>query len=205
MDDRDNQRPQPGFWGTLPGIITAIAGLLTAIGSLVAILYTVGPLSLGGPGPAETPVPQSPDGRGPAFVVPQVTGRNLDEAVAAIEARGLRVGDVRETPADEPAGTVIEQDPPPGNEVPEGTLVHLVLAAGAQPPDGMAPPNIIPEVTGQNVEKAVLAIEAAGLRVGEIQEVPATEPAGTIIEQDPPPGSEVPEGTSVRLVVSRGP
>jgi hypothetical protein len=43
LDNKQGQPPEPKFWGTLPGILTASAGLVTAVGALLGVLYNIGP------------------------------------------------------------------------------------------------------------------------------------------------------------------
>lgn len=40
---------KPGFWQTLPGVLTAFAGLLTAVGGLIAVLMQLGMIGQVGP------------------------------------------------------------------------------------------------------------------------------------------------------------
>ncbi|WP_455048895.1 Stk1 family PASTA domain-containing Ser/Thr kinase [Mitsuokella sp.] len=63
--------------------------------------------------------------------VPDVTGASLDNAKAALQSRGLRVGSISKQESRQAAGTVISQSPASG-EVEEGTSVNLVIAAPAK-------------------------------------------------------------------------
>jgi serine/threonine-protein kinase len=60
--------------------------------------------------------------KGPELIaVPDVTGRTVEEAAAALEAAGLTVSGV----TGNPRGTVLATDPPAGEQVPRGTGVEL--------------------------------------------------------------------------------
>lgn len=62
--------------------------------------------------------------------VPDVTGMDIDRARQMLELFNLRVGNVTEQQSDEPAGTVIAQDPADGSIHAEGTAVNLVVSRG---------------------------------------------------------------------------
>jgi hypothetical protein len=63
-------------------------------------------------------------------IVPDISGLTEQAAAAALTDAGLTVVEVREQPvADKPAGTVISQEPPAGDEVDEATGVVVMLAA----------------------------------------------------------------------------
>jgi len=65
-------------------------------------------------------------------------------------------------------------------------------------------PGVVPNVTGQTVEKARLAVAEAGYKVKERHEK-ATQPKGTIVTQAPAADVEFPQGSEVTIVISDGP
>jgi len=128
--------------------------------------------------------------------VPDLRGRPLEEATAILEAAGLTRGAVsrRET-RDADEGVVLAQDPLPGMRVEPGAHVSLVVAVA--PPPSVA----VPDLVGQTREDAERILKRAGLRIGEVSEKPAGRP-GLVLAQVPKPGTEVPPGSAVSLVVS---
>ncbi|WP_251341346.1 PASTA domain-containing protein [Haloplanus halophilus] len=62
--------------------------------------------------------------------VPAVIGNDLDDAVAALSAAGLSVGEVDAETRDEPADAVVGQTPAAGESVPAGTAVDLTVSVG---------------------------------------------------------------------------
>jgi beta-lactam-binding protein with PASTA domain len=128
--------------------------------------------------------------------VPDLRGKTLDEATALIEAAGLIQGPVsrRETREAE-EGRVLAQDPPSGVRVEPGARVSLVVAVA--PPPSVA----VPDLVGQTREEAERLLKAAGLEVGEVSLKRAGRP-GLVLAQVPRPGTEVPPGSAVSLVVS---
>ncbi len=72
----------------------------------------------------------------------------------------------------------------------------VILVGGATVPT--------PEVIGMTQAEAQAALEAAGLVLGTVTEEFSTFPAGTVLSQISPAGTEVPVGVAVNLVVSKG-
>jgi len=63
----------------------------------------------------------------------------------------------------------------------------------------------LPLLTGQTLAQALGALQSMGLQ-GTMEQRSSTQvPAGIVIEQQPAPGSRIPQGDTVSLVVSRGP
>ncbi len=97
-----------------------------------------------------------------------------------------------------PAGHIIWQDPPPGTVLPRGALIHLTASSGPAP-------IAVPDLTGFEVEQARQVIEAAGLRLGEVDTVPNAAEAGVVVSTRPPTGATRPPTATVGLIVSKGP
>ena len=62
----------------------------------------------------------------------------------------------------------------------------------------------VPDVTGLRVSEARSVLEEEGLG-SEVRRRPSDEPVGTVVDQDPAPGSEIDEGGTVTLFASSGP
>lgn len=64
----------------------------------------------------------------------------------------------------------------------------------------------VPDVVRQSLEKAKKALEEAGLIAGEIVEqkgiLPIGVMVGEVLRQDPKPGTKLPSGSAVKLVVA---
>lgn len=154
----------------------------------------------GGGVPPEPPRPPRP------VIVPELRRRPLDAAREILAEAGLEVGRVRrDVTSRAPAGTVLDQAPPPGQRVRPGTPVDLLIA---QPRDRVPPPPpphpvIVPNVRRRPLAAAREILANAGLEVGRIRrDVTSPAPAGTVLDQTPPPGQRVRRGTPVDLVVS---
>ncbi|MBA3383794.1 MAG: Stk1 family PASTA domain-containing Ser/Thr kinase [Actinobacteria bacterium] len=132
----------------------------------------------------------------PQTEVPDVIGQSRDEAVAALARADLEPKIVEVFSEKEP-GTVTGQNPAAGEQVKVGTRVQINVSRGVRPLD-------IPSVIGQPYESAASALQGAGFRVAR-RNVDSTEPAGTVVDQQPEGGGTAPAGTTVTLSVSKGP
>ncbi len=136
--------------------------------------------------------------KGPTSVeVPNLVGRSLDEAVQEIRSAGLKAGEaIRVRTLNVPAGQVLRQSPPPGARADRGTRVQLTVAEPA--------PRTVPNVVGKLLAEARDLLAKAGFGVSGIeQEATDRAASGTVLEQSPPGGTEVPEkGALVRLRVA---
>jgi eukaryotic-like serine/threonine-protein kinase len=134
-----------------------------------------------------------------AETVPNVVGMKLEEADEYLQQAGF-------TPhkADErfdqryPRGTVVMQNPQPDAVVKPGRRVYLIVSSGEQTVE-------VPSLRGRTVREASFTLERQGLSLGSITyEVSALYPENTVIEQGIERGREVPRGSAINVVVSRG-
>lgn len=135
----------------------------------------------------------------PEVIVPDFTGRSLEEAQNLARRDHLSVQVVEQrTSSARPAGMVVDQDPPAGRSVKINRIIALVTSLG---PEMLA----VPDVRARSLEEARFTIEQARLTIGELREAfDQTVPSGFILLQDPAPGASVEHGTAVNLTVSRG-
>jgi penicillin-binding protein 1A len=78
-----------------------------------------------------------------------------------------------------------------------------VIGFPAAPPPPPPARTTVPNVVGQNVDRADAVLGQAGLR-STVTEVPNSAPKGRVVAQNPPAGTSVPGGTTVTLLVSSG-
>jgi len=87
-----------------------------------------------------------------------------------------------------------------------GGLIFLLGNANTTPaPEPTATTVSIPSVVGFTVPEATTELQAAGLIVGDIREVPSDQPKGVILEQNPRSGEVVAKNTRVNLTVATTP
>jgi beta-lactam-binding protein with PASTA domain len=133
--------------------------------------------------------------KGPAGVaMPDVTGLAAADAVKALQQRKL-VPSLQQVASQEAPGTVVAQDPPPGKRAKPGTKVTLQVAKGQT---SVA----VPDVTGHSSQDAVNDLKNAGLSA-RVTQVPSSQPAGTVVAQNPAAGTKVDRGSAVRLNVAK--
>jgi serine/threonine-protein kinase len=98
-----------------------------------------------------------------------------------------------------PTGSIIRTTPPPGERIRKGRgEVVLIPSLG---------PRLIgvPDVSGKSEEEASTILTDAGFKVDVKREYDDTVRSGRVIRQDPGPDQEIQEGSTVTIVVSRGP
>ncbi len=149
--------------------------------------------------------------RDTSTAVPNVTGNQLNVAVALLQQDGFSVGEVKRVEREAPVNTVLEQDPaasPPGDQAsldcsflsffcskPE---VTLTVSAGPGSGD-------VPATAGLPRAEAEEKLEAAnfGVRVETVNSDSVEE--GLVIHSEPSAGETATHGSDVTLFVSAGP
>jgi beta-lactam-binding protein with PASTA domain/predicted Ser/Thr protein kinase len=128
----------------------------------------------------------------PAVVVPDVLGRDKEEARTILEGRKLRVKMVRRN-SDEDAGTVIDTDPRPATRVAIDSVVTVYYSAG---------PKEIPSVVGMQEDQARRTLRNAGFDVNVVYDSQTPQQKGTVLKQSPTAGSTAKQGSTVTITVS---
>lgn len=131
--------------------------------------------------------------------VPYVVNKPVDEAEILIEDADLN-SVVKLVFSDIPKGYVISQTPEADERVAKGTVVNLVVSDGPE-----IKYVIVPNVIGENIDKARNELTALGLNVEAKYEYNENVDKDIIIWQDLTAGSEVEENTTINLTVSNGP
>ena len=130
--------------------------------------------------------------------VPEVLGRTQPDAQALLESLGFEVQTEQRENDQAPEGTVFDQNPDQGTKVDEGSKVTIVVSSAAAPVQ-------VPNLIGEQDADADAQLRAIGLVADFEAEDDPDVPAGTVIDQDPEAGEELPRGSAVRLTVSNGP
>jgi eukaryotic-like serine/threonine-protein kinase len=138
--------------------------------------------------------------RGPErYAVPDVRGQPLEAAKSAITGANLVVGIITEDWDPEvPVGSVVSADPPIGDELRPGSLVDIVVSKGPKPVR-------LADYAGSPADDVRAELEAAGLVVTSTEEFSTEYAEGLIVSTTPGKGERVPVGSTVALVVSKGP
>lgn len=133
---------------------------------------------------------------GPRVRVPNFVG--LSKAAADKAAKDGKVKlRTRPVESDDPADTVVRQDPASGTLLGAHHSVTLLLSVGP-------PPVGLPKVTGQTEAEARAALDPAGFVVTTERRTDENVPAGRVVAQQPSTDQASP-GSEVHLVISDGP
>lgn len=125
-------------------------------------------------------------------IVPDIVGRPLTDARAALESAGLLVGSVETAHSSQVAGTVIAAQVAAGAEVPTGSAIMITVATGS---------NLVPDVEGLDAELAVAILARAGF-VAEVSFVETgTLLDGRVVGEAPLRGTVLRLGSIVVLTV----
>ena len=128
------------------------------------------------------------------IAVPSVVGSTYELAAAQLQSAGFTVGRV-DVESNEPAGTVVTQNPPGNSTATRGSPVTLSVSRG---PSTVS----VPDVSFQSVADARATLRAAGFRVGVRQQETDDETLdGIVISQDPPASSQADPDALVTLTV----
>jgi beta-lactam-binding protein with PASTA domain len=79
-------------------------------------------------------------------------------------------------------------------------LLVLIVVVGCNGTEELV---AVPDVIGLNEVEAVERLDAAGFNAAATADWEADETHGTVVEQDPVPGSRVEAGTTITLAVAR--
>ncbi len=143
--------------------------------------------------------------------IPDLTGGSERAAEVNIRRRGLAVGFVAQVNLpDAPQDQVASQSPPANASGVAAPKIDLLVSLGPE-----SPVYVMPDLTGQPMGSATLALQDAGMKVGKVGVAiamsgpaqpapsPASEPgsASMIVAQNPAPGQKIVAGGTVNFEV----
>ena len=131
--------------------------------------------------------------------VPRITGTDVEEAKKLLQRLnlGLQVQETRYSSKVE-RNDVIEQFPPAGRDVREGSNVAVVVSLG---PDAVT----VPSVVDKTFNDAQIDLHNAKLVLGKVTRVAKNkEQPEVVLEQTPKAGTAVKKGTKINLLVNIG-
>jgi len=149
--------------------------------------------------PSPTPVPPTPTRVPPSptprtIAVPQLRGKSLDDARAALQAAGLTVM-VRGVNINVERDIVADQSPDAGSALPPQGTVTIMVGTG----------NVaVPEVAGRTQPQATRLLQDNGFRVNVRDRKDQRVPQGSAIETRPAAGAVIARGAEVDLIISSG-
>ncbi|MBC7252680.1 MAG: Stk1 family PASTA domain-containing Ser/Thr kinase [Actinobacteria bacterium] len=129
--------------------------------------------------------------------VPDVVGMLKEDAERTLENAGFQVTVTEEASSEVEEGRVIRQSPLANQKVAEGSTVTIVVSTG---PAKVTVPNLV----GKSKEEAESILAGLGLEPDVSYTVDLAH-VGKVVDQDPPAGTEVEEGSQVEIVVGKLP
>jgi eukaryotic-like serine/threonine-protein kinase len=139
--------------------------------------------------------------RGGVTSTPELFGLSQEEAIALLADAGLRVtwsedGEIYDENV--PKGHIVRQDPGAGVYVKRSREVTLTVSLG---PRRIA----VPEVRGEALQSAQVALGAIGLKTGQVLNVLSEDaPGGAVVAVQPATGERVQMGAAINFLVSNG-
>jgi beta-lactam-binding protein with PASTA domain len=126
--------------------------------------------------------------------VPDVVGLAEQEARRQIEAAELSVGTMVETESRREPGVILTQSEQAGSRVVRGTRIDLLVAV---------PVTVeVPDLSGRSVAEAQGLLEGVELAVGSVSSQESREPEGSVLSQQPLPGTRAETDSEVDLVIA---
>ncbi len=167
-----------------------LPALLLSIGVVVGTIWTLTQVFDG------LPV----DGGAPTLIeIPDLTGSEQAQALEDLQSLGFKVGIENAADSSVPVGSVIRTQPPSNTIINPDSLVTIIVSVG---PEAFP----IPYVLDIETERAIYVVEESGFILGQLLEVNDNNiPRGFVISQNPVAGTKMSPGSSVDLVISKGP
>ncbi|WP_030145022.1 Stk1 family PASTA domain-containing Ser/Thr kinase [Spirillospora albida] len=132
-------------------------------------------------------------GRAPREV-PDVTGKSLGDARKTLQKEGFTVGRESSTPSQTVAkGKVVQTAPEAGRKHSPDDPVDIVVSTGMSMPD----------LVGDDGDDAANRLRSMGLDVKVEKKQVGGKPPGSVISQNPAPGTGVSGGDDVTIVVNK--
>ncbi len=133
--------------------------------------------------------------------MPDVRGLSRRDAELQIKNAGLTIGRIDEQfAANTVADTVINQNPRPPAQVVKATTIDIVISKGPEPKK-----LALPDFRGSPLSTVGSQLDSLKLKQGKVIEAASDKyPAGTIIDQNPQPFTEVSEGATIDFTVAKG-
>ncbi|MFM9451204.1 Stk1 family PASTA domain-containing Ser/Thr kinase [Streptomyces europaeiscabiei] len=177
-DDRQGRRRQQKKNNTST-ILLVLAGVLVLIGAILIGMWMF-------PGN---------DAGNDTLKAPDFVGQSEADAKQAATNVDLKVTTTKDECENQKTGNVCEQTPKADTVVKKGDTIALVISTGA-------PKVAIPNVISRDIDKATQMLEDKGMQV-ETKSTESSEDAGTVLSQDPDPGTELEKGSTVTLEVAK--
>ncbi|MFI6021016.1 Stk1 family PASTA domain-containing Ser/Thr kinase [Streptomyces sp. NPDC051287] len=178
-DERPDRRRQQKKKSNTSTILLVVAGVLVLVGSILIGKWVV-----------------SGNGGDKPFAVPNFVGSTYADAQKMADNSGLKLAAPTKKPCEnQPKGKICSQDPAVPTDVNKGDTISLVVSTGA-------PKVAVDNVIGKNIDDATSQLEDKGFRV-KVTKTVSTQDEGTVLSQNPDPGTEKEKGSTITLEVAK--
>jgi beta-lactam-binding protein with PASTA domain len=135
----------------------------------------------------------------PVVYVPKLKGKSIRDAKLTLERIGLKLGDIKEIPSDNPKDMIFDQELAEGTRIKKGSSVDVYISVGKG--EGSI---IVPDLVGRSLAEAERILADSTLKVGKInyQRSFSLLP-NTILDQYPSKGNRINPGGTVDLFVTK--
>ena len=137
-------------------------------------------------------------GPGGLAIIPDLSGRSFEAAVAALEPLEVKIEQAEENSATVPEGSVSRTDPASGSRIFKGSTVTVYLSLG---PEQLKVPN----ASGLSAQEAKSLLTDTGFTAGEVKNFFASEPPGQVFALSAQVGAILNQGSVIDILVSLGP
>ena len=131
-------------------------------------------------------------------IVPNVKGKEKEEAIKLIEEAKLKAEIIEETSKTVKEGYVISQEINPNTEAFAGDIIKIHVSKGT----GIKQVSVV-SVIGQSEANAKKTLEGIGLKVNVAYEEDSSKDNGVVLKQSVDVGKVVDEGTSITITVNK--
>ena len=131
-------------------------------------------------------------------VVPNVKGKEREEAIELIEEANLKAEVIEETSKTVKQGYVVSQEIEPDTEVLAGDTIKIHVSIGT----GIKQVTVV-NVVGQSEADAKKTLEDLGLKVNIAYEEDTNKDSGIVLKQSTDVGKVVDEGTTITITVNK--
>lgn len=177
-DDRPDRRRQQKKSNTST-ILLVVAGVLVLVGAIL-----IGKWIFSGNGVSNNTVS-----------VPNLVSQSQKDATQLATNAELKVSITNKPCEDEKKGNVCSQDPKAGVKATKGDTISLVVSTGA-------PKVAVPNVIDKDIDTATAQLQQKGFEV-KTKPTESTQNPGTVLSQNPDPGTELEKGNTVTLEVAK--
>lgn len=123
--------------------------------------------------------------------LPNVVNQPQAEAVSTLTSLGLSTG-ISFKPGIKPLGVVESQEPAAGTRVKEGSQVNMVVRTSTE----------LPELKAMTAKEALAQLQALGFTTMATAKAESTAAAGTVLAQDPKPGTPLALDDRITLTIA---